>query len=433
MKFEKNISALGLLMSSILLFALGLAILIETDLFLDLFPYFAGLILVFTSITKFYSFYTDENKTSKYILMGDAAMLVQGIISFVKPEFIIIIFPAFVVFYALLLGSVSFVVFYQYRKAQAPYSLFMFLKGVLYYIAAVLVITAEHTTLFSTRITGVYLMFYALSIFTDFINAEIPRTYTNRINRKVSVKIPILLTANVLSRTLDKVNRFFGDVDAEENREINLSESYDEGSETDLDVLIHVNKSGIGAFGHTDVFYNGYVLSYGNYDIESIKFLGALGEGVMGFIRGKEQYINFCMKNDEKTIFDYGLKLTPLQKEKVRMRIEEHIANSVQWLPPCDRDVPRKETYDDYASKLRLATNATFRKMKKGTFKYYFSFYTNCVKYSDSIVGQTGIDLLNLNGIISPGAYFNYFDAEYRRNNSIVVRKTVHSPRGTVK
>ena len=71
--------------------------------------------------------------------------------------------------------------------------------------------------------------------------------------------------------------------------------------------------------------------------------------------------------------------------------------------------------------------------MKKGRFKYYFTFYSNCVKYADSIVGQAGIDILNLNGIISPGAYFNYFDGEYRRKNSIVISKTVYSPKGIVK
>ena len=58
MNFEKNISAAGLLTSSILLFLLGLAILIRTDVFLDLFPYVAGIILIFTSISKFYSYYT---------------------------------------------------------------------------------------------------------------------------------------------------------------------------------------------------------------------------------------------------------------------------------------------------------------------------------------------------------------------------------------
>ena len=434
MNFEKNISALGLLTSSVLLFILGLAILIRTDVFLSLFPYVAGLILVYTSLSKFYSYYTDRNRHSIYILIGDTAMLIQGIVALIRPDFVIIIFPAFAVFYATLLSVISFIAFHQYRKAQAPYSSFMFLKGALYLAFAILVITAEHSTLFSTRLTGIYLLFYSVSIFTDFINEEIPQSYTNRINRKVSVKIPVLFTANVLSSTLDKVNDFFSSVDTERRREINLSESHlrDEGA--DMDILIHVNKNGVGIFGHTDIFFDGYVLSFGNYDMETIKLLGALGEGVLVFAKGKDRYIDFCVENYDKTIFDYGLKLTPLQKEKVKEKIEEHIKNSVQWIPPCDRhpDVDR-ESYTDYASRLRVATDASFRKMKKGRFKYYFTFYSNCVKYADSIVGQAGIDILNLNGIISPGAYFNYFDGEYRRKNSIVISKTVYSPKGIVK
>ena len=436
MNFEKNISAAGLLTSSTLLFMLGLAILIRTDVFLDLFPYVAGIILIFTSISKFYSYYTDDKRKSVYVLLGDFAMLVQGIVAILKPDFVIIVFPAFVIFYAFLLGIICLIAAYQFRKARASYSLFVFLKGIMYFVFAALVIGAEHTTVFSTRITGIYLIFYSVSIFTDFINEEIPRSYTKKINRKVSVHIPVIFTANVLSSTLNRVNDFFSSVETEARRpEINLSDSEAEHEQPDLDILIHVHKSGVGIFGHTDIFYNGYILSYGNYDEDTIRLFGALGEGVMVFAKGKEKYIDFCLDSKEKTIFDFGLKLTELQKEKVRERIEEHISNSVQWLAPCDRNTNNKDksTFSDYASQLRMATGASFRKMKKGTFKYYFTFYSNCVKYSDSIVGPAGLDILNLNGMISPGAYFNYFDSEYRRKNSIVISKTVYSPKGTVK
>ena len=162
MNFEKNISAAGLLMSSILLFMLGLAIFIKTDVFLDLFPYVAGIILIFTSLSKFYSFYTDKNKTSRYLLLGDFAILLQGIVAILEPEIVVIIFPVFVVIYSIILGIISVVVYYQYRKARTPYSVFMLLKGLAYFAAAALVITAEQTTVFSTRITGFYLIIYLL-------------------------------------------------------------------------------------------------------------------------------------------------------------------------------------------------------------------------------------------------------------------------------
>lgn len=434
MNFEKNISAAGLFTSSILLFMLGLAILIRTDVFLELFPYVAGIILIFTSFAKFYSFYADENKTGGYLLLGDFAMLFQGIVAILKPDFVVIIFPVFVVIYSVILGIISVVVYLQYRKAHAHYSFFMLLKGLVYFAAAALVVTAEHTTVFSTRITGFYLIIYAVSTFTDFINAEIPRSYTNRINRKISVKLPVVFTANVMSSALEKVNSFFSNMDGGKKREINLSDPNESTESPDLEILIHVNKSKVGIFGHVDLFYNGYIISYGNYDYENIKLFGALGEAVMVFAKGKERYIDFCIENDRKTIFAYGLKLTELQKQKVRERIEEYITNSVQWLAPCDRHPEREiSEFTDYASKLRHATDAVFRKMKQGNFKYYFSFYSNCVKYADSIVGQTGIDILNLNGIMTPGVYFNYFDSEYRRKNSIVISKTVYSPKGTVK
>ncbi|MCR2032966.1 DUF308 domain-containing protein [Anaerofustis stercorihominis] len=433
MEFKKNISAFNLFVSSIALEALGFYIFFNTDIFLEWFPMIVGTILIYTSLSKFYSFYNKKNNKNNFVLLGDFVILIQGILAFIKPNLILIIFPAFVVFYSLCLGTISAIVFYQYKKAKAPFSILMILKSIAFFVIAFLVITANFydKTFIITKLTGLYLIFYGITIFTDFIDEEIPKSYANKLIRKFSVRLPVLFTTNILKNTLKKVNDFINQVDTN-NGEINLSENQI-GLEPNLDILIHVKKDGTGAFGHVDFFFDGYVISYGNYDFSSLKLFGSMGEGVLFFANSKENYIKFCNWYDEKTIFDFGLRLTDLQIEKVRNKIKEHMANSYYWLAPIDYYNNKNKDYDDYASELSKANNITFRKIKRGRFKYYFTFYTNCVKFADSILGQAGIDILNLNGVISPGAYFNYFDREYRRKNSIVITKTVYNPKGIVK
>lgn len=48
------------------------------------------------------------------------------------------------------------------------------------------------------------------------------------------------------------------------------------------------------------------------------------------------------------------------------------------------------------------------------------------VKLVDTIVGKTGIDLIKVNGIITPGAYLDYLDRLYDRGDSIVVSRTLY-------
>ena len=62
----------------------------------------------------------------------------------------------------------------------------------------------------------------------------------------------------------------------------------------------------------------------------------------------------------------------------------------------------------------------------KGPFKTYFALNTNCVLLADTIVGQAGIDLVKIQGLISPGAYFEYFNREFSRKNSFVISRIIY-------
>jgi hypothetical protein len=78
----------------------------------------------------------------------------------------------------------------------------------------------------------------------------------------------------------------------------------------------------------------------------------------------------------------------------------------------------------NYSSKLKSQAKAKFFKFKKGKFKNYFVLGTNCVLLADQLIGVAGLDIVKINGIITPGSYYDCLNQEfYSRNNLVVSRK----------
>lgn len=79
-----------------------------------------------------------------------------------------------------------------------------------------------------------------------------------------------------------------------------------------------------------------------------------------------------------------------------------------------------------------LDTNCKFYKFKSGYFKTYFTLTSNCVRLADTIVGSIGLDLIAINGIITPGTYYNYLDNLFKRRNTIVVKKQLYMKQSSI-
>jgi hypothetical protein len=144
----------------------------------------------------------------------------------------------------------------------------------------------------------------------------------------------------------------------------------------------------------------------------------------------KEKYIDFSQRYLGKTLFGFGLKLNEIQKERVRDRIEDIHKNLYEWKPKSKIDeeqgVVPKTPHKDYASMVYDNLKGKFYKFIKGPFKTYFALNTNCVLLADTIVGQAGIDIVKIQGLISPGAYFEFFNREFLRKNSLVISRTIY-------
>lgn len=273
---------------------------------------------------------------------------------------------------------------------------------------------------FELFLLGWYLMTLGLTRLRDglFFSSQ---DQANPLKRRLRVSLPIVLTALIPAKTLQKVNAYFQEHDQE-----NVAQAYNqtkEGAEAKLEIFVHTAQTSLfSAIGHVDICYQGRVISYGNYDPTSETFFGMVGDGVL-YSCDRESYIELCQRESQKTLFGYGISLTPDQEAAVQ---EKLVAIQDLLLPwdPTQADQPGTET--SYASKIQTQADGELFKFKGSKFKSYFVLSTNCVLLADSIVGQAGTDILSPKGFIAPGTYQAYLDAQYERPHSLVVSKKIY-------
>ena len=183
--------------------------------------------------------------------------------------------------------------------------------------------------------------------------------------------------------------------------------------------------------GHVDICMDELVYSYGNYDDATWKMGGFFADGVMVEM-DSESHIKQALEVEKKILMAYGLSLTPEHKQGAEDKLNEIINELIPWEPLAEQSEKgeidgKPQDYNDVSSQLYKDTGARFYKFKFGNpFKTYYAMGTNCVKLVDTVVGKTGIDLLRINGIITPGAYLDYLDRLYERGDSIVVSRTLY-------
>lgn len=348
--------------------------------------------------------------------------LILGTSLLLLPNVSLSILPIIFALYLILNGIAKLITIAIYLKNDINVKLGLVMKCIIYFVFGVTSLLDPLIHLNGILfIISIYLFLFGLDFMKDFISEIIPQKTKNKIKRKVRITLPVFFVALMPHRVLKKINEYF-DV----SNDIGISSENNE--EPDLEVFIHVTPSGVGVVGHVDLFYNGEMMSYGNYDESSYKLYGMVGRGVL-FSCDKEKYIDFCINYGKKTLFSYGLKLNEAQKLSIDNRIKDIKSDLVEWKPPVvlankDEDMSK---YTDYASMLYKSTGAQFFKFKSGKFKTYFGLNTNCVLLADSVIGRCGTDILGVSGIITPGAYYEYLKNEFAKRNSMVVTRNIYT------
>ena len=327
--------------------------------------------------------------------------------------------------YQIFHASINLVTYVLYRKNKIRPRFRLLLDGlVLVFLGGTSLLSSTGNSVFQLFVLGAYFFLYGVSNIRDgfLFEEEIGK---NHLKRRVRMSLPIALAALIPASTLAKINKFMQE-NADEREDIHLG-MVKSGKTAELEIFVHTAETSLfSAIGHVDICYQGRVISYGNYDPSSETLFGMVGDGVLYFC-DRDKYIDLCKRESQKTLFGYGIDLTPEMEKAVQKKLAELKQLTIPWEPSADKIMTGdgKEDYT-YAYKIRHETDGELYKFIKSKFKSYFVLSTNCVLLADTIVGQAGTDILSPKGFIAPGTYQAYLNREFEKPNSIVVSKHVY-------
>lgn len=287
-------------------------------------------------------------------------------------------------------------------------------------------------------VVGIYCILYGGFLISDFIFQLLPEEIRSRISHKLSLPMPVILSA--MRPFLNMKNRQRSNILNPEKEAKRLGTYYPEGKKTDIppdmEVMVHVSNSGLGSFGHCDLCFEGEVFSYGSYDLDTVSMFGGVGDGIL-VVGKKESYIRFYVTATEREIYSYGFHLTKEQKKAVKQELNELKDMVYQWKPPLgqrfEEDPSVKgEAVFDWGSKMWNCTGSDFYKFKSGKMKTYFAVTSNCVMMVDNIVRKACSETTTPRSVLTPGGYYDYLEHQLAMVGSPVFCRTIYNDKNTV-
>lgn len=423
----------ALLVFGLLLLIIGIIITVQREVMIKPLTIIGGSALMLHGIMSLINFISKQGhlteKRKKTFLFSAVINTLMGVLVLVMPQ---LSFRLTVIIFALyiLLNGASKLADFIIRKINRQHG------GWLDFLAFVFFLTFSIILFFSNKSTnaflitaGIYCIMYGVSTLSDFVARVVPQKAKTAIKRKIRISLPVFISTFIPLGTLRYINEYITVND--ELPELQGPERND-NNPPDIEVMVHVSNNGSGKIGHLDFCIDGEVISYGNHDWSSHKLFAVFGDGIL-FTAEKERYLDFSVTHDRKMVFSYGFRLTPEQLSSVKEEINKLKSLTVPWKAPFERaqeenpKTAKLTDFHDYCSKLWFGTRAKFFKFKKGKFKTYSVLSTNCVLLTDTILGKAGADIVFINGIASPGIYYDYLEKLYMSPNSAVISKKIYS------
>lgn len=416
----KFFSTFWVIVQALTFLAIGILLLNITSKFITLITYAISVVFISIGIMGILQNVFLKNKDIKAInIVQNLFNIAIGIIFIYNPNLFLSIFPILFTFYIFIDALIKTVTCYIYMENKLKNRNIFLLRTFLTYVFLIILVFFP---VFRNKVTyiifGTYFISLAITYFLDALDLLIPITNKNKIKKRIRIVLPVYIAAFIPRKVLSEINKMF-EIKNEYDKYIIQKEKIF----PDIEVLVHIKEGKTGSFGHVDMFIDNKVISYGSYDESSVRLKSSIGDGIL-FEVDKNSYLRFCNKNENKNIISFGLKITEEQKDSIRKRLEFIKKDAYEWRPLSR--IYDNEAYNDYASRLYNETGANFYKFKRGKFKTYFVLSTNCVQLADELLGTSGIDLLTINGLITPGTYYDYFNREFRRKNSAVVSKEIY-------
>ena len=367
-----------------------------------------GILTLISSLLKLINLILKRKKVLTNIL--DIFLnTIFGILFINKPNLFIYLSTKIFSMYALIQSLCGFINLIIYKQDKLKGKIYILTTSTLSLMLSITLMFSKDTnSIYICYIIGLYLILYGITIISSSILTK----------TKIVLPLPIIFTMflpNILiKRILKGINP----------KKINNNQ------DQDLEILIHLSKTGSASLGHVEFAFEDKVYSYACYNYLNRRLFGGIGDGIFG-IFDKKAYLKYCICEKNRFIISYGVKLTNKEKENVTKEIDKLISTNTEiWYPEIkyyEDGLIEKRDFNEMANKIYKHANGKFYRFTKGKYKTFFVLRTNCATCVDNIFNAIGTKIINLEGIISPGTYYSYLEKEYHKKNSKIISKTLYT------
>ena len=367
-----------------------------------------GILTLISSLLKLINLILKRKKVLTNIL--DIFLnTILGILFINKPNLFIYLSTKIFSMYALIQSLCGFINLIIYKQDKLKGKIYILTTSTLSLMLSITLMFSKDTnSIYICYIIGLYLILYGITIISSSILTK----------TKIVLPLPIIFTMflpNILiKRILKGINP----------KKINNNQ------DQDLEILIHLSKTGSASLGHVEFAFEDKVYSYACYNYLNRRLFGGIGDGIFG-IFDKKAYLKYCICEKNRFIISYGVKLTNKEKENVTKEIDKLIRTNTEiWYPEIkyyEDGLIEKRDFNEMANKIYKHANGKFYRFTKGKYKTFFVLRTNCATCVDNIFNAIGTKIINLEGIISPGTYYSYLEKEYHKKNSKIISKTLYT------
>lgn len=367
-----------------------------------------GILTLISSLLKLINLILKRKKVLTNIL--DIFLnTILGILFINKPNLFIYLSTKIFSMYALIQSLCGFINLIIYKQDKLKGKIYILTTSTLSLMLSItLMFSKDTSSIYICYIIGLYLILYGITIISSSILTK----------TKIVLPLPIIFTMflpNILiKRILKGINP----------KKINNNQ------DQDLEILIHLSKTGSASLGHVEIAFQGKIYSYACYNYLNRRLFGGIGDGIFG-IFDKKAYLKYCICEKNRFILSYGVKLTNKEKENIIKEIDKLISTNTEiWYPEIkyyEDGLIEKRDFNEMANKIYKHANGKFYRFTKGKYKTFFVLRTNCATCVDNIFNAIGTKIINLEGIISPGTYYSYLEKEYHKKNSKIISKTLYT------
>lgn len=404
----------------------GLCLIIFNQAFVDNLVYLVGAVLVALGLFKIPEAFLMRHKypqmKNKFLHCLEGLLhIVGGSLVIALHELSALWLAKIVGLYQILIGLVSLFNYHLLRVDRVPYrfnQLMIAFVNLFFGWSSFFLSQDVKDTLIRL---GIYLIFIGFTSINDGRRILLSMENEHQLKRRMRFSVPVIFTMLLPWESMAKINRFINDefdltTEIEAIRQLEANKNIK--TSPNLKVFIHTAEKGFNTVGHCDLSYKGVVYAFGNYDVDSARFFGMVGDGV--FVETEEaDYLANCLAIG-KTIFEYQLVLDEEQQRAFEEKLSQIKQMTIAWQP----ETPSQKA--SYMGSFQASYGANLFKFTSSRFKTYFVLGTNCVLLADELIGTSGLDIIRMAGILAPGTYYDYFEKEFENKASIVVGRKVH-------